>query len=180
MKKKTPYTLELHSHRFACWTAGRGASVKGCRFSVEQAKEFLEAAGFNRNFKLPSGEPTLRRVDAQHTSWRDRLIKVAKPLTGKPAVAAKLIAIYLKTRYVVGGDHRHPWVAHLHPPIDNLLLAKLGKIDYSKHGKEWKRFHRKGWSNLDTMDHGNAIKWIRDELKGKPLWAIEEYWPGHK
>jgi hypothetical protein len=61
------YNIDEHQHRFAAWAAGRVASVKGCRFTVEQAAQILDQVDFN----LPSPD----EFDAQHRDWRSKVIE---------------------------------------------------------------------------------------------------------
>jgi len=58
------YTIDEHKHRFAAWAASRAASVKGCRFSVEQGKKLLEAAGMQHLISDPSNLPFPENIDA--------------------------------------------------------------------------------------------------------------------
>lgn len=65
-----PYDIEEHKHRFAAWAAGRAASVKRCRFTVEQAKAIIEAVGLHRFIENPGTLPAPAAVDVQHRLWR--------------------------------------------------------------------------------------------------------------
>jgi hypothetical protein len=85
------YTIERHQHLFAAWAASRAASVKGCRFKVEQGRAILESCGLS-NFSAPKQLPTSERIDEQHRHWRTRAIEAAKE-RGLPfthGIAAKL------------------------------------------------------------------------------------------
>jgi Protein of unknown function DUF45 len=118
------YGIELHKHRFAAWAASRAASVKNCRFSVEDGRELLEECGFNESFSRPEQLPEPRAIDEEHRKWRADIVGAAKsrerPFTH--GVAATLANIYLKSRFVCGGHHDHERVQSLHPPIDAVLL----------------------------------------------------------
>ena len=105
----TAYGIERHSHLFAAWAASRAASVKGCRFSVEQGRAILEAAGFEANFSTPDQLPASGDMDETHRQWRGSIIKAARSqkLTFTHGVAAKLINCYLKCRFVCGGHSAH-------------------------------------------------------------------------
>ena len=95
-------------------------------------------------------------------------------------VAAKLVNIYLKSRFVCGGHHAHARVAGLHPPIDSVLLSGLADANVGGHRKEWKQAARTRWSKLGSDDYEQVIALIRQSLKGAPLWRIEEYWKGNQ
>ena len=173
-----PYGIEHHSHRYAAWAAS--LSVKGCRFRVEQGRAILEACGFDADFSRPEQLPTAVNMDDEHRWWRASVIKAAKSqdLTFKDGVAAKLINVYLKSRFVCGGHHAHERVHNLHPPVDAVLLKSLADNDFGGNAKQWRRARRKRWSKLSSDEYEQVITLIRECLAGEPLWKIEEYWKG--
>lgn len=176
------YTINEHNHRFAAWAAGRAASVKGCRFSVEEGRQWLEAAGFTLAFSDPDNLPDPANFDASHRRWRAGIIAAAansgKKLTH--GVAAKLINVYLKARFVCGGFANHENVAALHPPIDQLLLDELGKQDFGGQRRFWRRASRAAWSKFDGPQYEEVIDGIRGGLNNEPMWMIEQFWVGHQ
>lgn len=177
------YSIEQHQHLFAAWAASRAASVKGCRFKVRQGREILEASGFTPALALPDQLPAPEKMDEQHQAWRDRVIESAQSLA-RPVfthgVAAKLINVYLKCRFVCGGHHAHERVLHLHPPIDDELLKTLINKDVGGHGKAWKRLRRQRWSKFSSDHYQEAIALMRQSLTGEALWKIEEHWKGNQ
>jgi hypothetical protein len=176
----TPYTIELHQHRFAAWAASRAASsVKDCRFSVKRGRAILEACGF-ADLSGPEQLPSLERIDDQHRHWRTLAIQAAKEqgLSFTHGIAAKLINVYLKSRFVCGGHHAHERVRNLHPPIDDVLLKTLTALDVGGHAKQWRS--ARPWSKLDSEQYEQVIGFIRESLKGEPLWKIEEHWKGNQ
>ena len=179
------YTFEEHQHRFAAWAAGRAASVKGCRFTVKQAKAILEKAGFRASSATPSALSRPTKIDSTHLKWRKDIIKAAakQKLHDKftHGVAAKLINCYLKVRFVCGDQHEHERVRCLHPPIDEVLLKELARKDVGGIGPKWRELRQKRWSKFDSATYQSAIDNIRQSLPpGEPLWKIEEYWEGHQ
>jgi hypothetical protein len=176
------YAIELHSHRFSAWAASRAASVKGCRFRVEQGREILEGCGFNTSFSTPDSLPDLSSIDEKHRVWRRKAIEIAsiKGLTFTDGVAAKLINCYLKSRLVCAGYSDHPKVAALHPPIDKLLLEELAAQNFGSERAAWKRYSNRGWSKLDSDDYEIIVSLIRKHLGDQPLWIIEEHWAGNQ
>ena len=177
-----PYTIEEHKHRFAAWAAGRGASVKSCRFKVHQAKEILEACGFDKDFNKPYKLPKPGDLDKKHRAWRKAVIRVAskKGLRFSAGIAAKLINSYLKERFVCAGFHTDPRVRALHPPIDAVLLDTLAVNNVEGYKKEWRKYHNLRWSNFTDEMYQGVIDLVRKSLpKGSPLWMIEEHWKGH-
>ncbi len=132
------YGIDLHSHRFAAWAASRAASVVNCRFSVVRGRSILEECGFDSSLS-PERLPEPQDVDETHRKWRADIISAAAScdLTFTHGVAAKLVNVYLKSRFVCGGHHDHERVRALHPPIDSVLLETLAGLDVGGHAKEW-------------------------------------------
>ena len=131
------YSIHQHCHNFSAWAASRPASVVGCRFRVEQGRVLLESIGFVPELDNPEKLPSPNLVDTIHRKWRQRIIhqanKLAIPMTH--GVAAKLINVYMKSRFVCGGYSKDFRVQALHPPIDGLLLASLAKDNYGGLGQ---------------------------------------------
>ncbi len=177
---REPYGIAAHRHRFAAWAAGRAASVKGCRFSVEQAKVILEAVRLDALLVSPEALPT--DIDEAHAKWRGEVIGEASrlELVFTHGVAAKLINVYLKAAFVCGGHHEHERVGALHPPVDALLLDALAEGDLGGQGAAWKKARGLRWSKLDAAQYQEVIDAIRTAIPGEPLWHIEEHWRGYQ
>jgi len=178
----TPYGIERHCHLLAAWAASRAASVKGCRFSVEQGRAILESAGFDDSYSTPEMLPAPTEMDEKHWAWRAALIDAAEVEGVKftNGVAAKLVNVYLKIRFVCGGHHAHERVHQLHPPIDAVLLKKLGAFNIGGHAKAWRKAELTRWSKFNSNEYEAVIGLIRDALQGEPLWMIEEHWQGNQ
>lgn len=181
-KRNSAYQIGIHQHRFAAWAASRAASVKGCRFSVEKGRTVLEACGFNAAFSSPAKLPAAVKTDAQHRRWRAKAIRAAGSLglSFTHGVAAKLINIYLKCRFVCGGHYKHPRVCRLHPPIDDVLLRRLARLDIGGFASHWRHARGKRWSKFSQQDYESVIELMRRCSKRKPLWMIEEHWAGNQ
>jgi hypothetical protein len=95
-------------------------------------------------------------------------------------VAAKLINVYLKSRFVCGGFADNPKVQALHPPIDRLLLEELAREDFGGKRKFWAQVNQCGWSKFDSTTYENVIQEIRNSLNAGPMWEIERFWKGHQ
>lgn len=182
LDRATPYGIERHHHLYAAWAASRGASVKGCWFSVEQGRAILEACGFNAGFCQPDHLPAPADAESKHREWQTTAINSAAAIGLKltHGVAAKLINLYLKSRFVCGGHHSHERVHHLHPPVDAVLLETLAKRNVGGFARQWRQLARARWSKLDSEEYENVIGLIRKSLDGEPLWKIEEYWKGNQ
>ena len=177
--RATSYTIERHQHLFAAWAASRAAATITCRFKVEQGRAILDACGF-ADLSAPEQLPPTGRIDEQHRHWRTRAIEAAR-IHGLPfthGIAAKLINVYLKSRFVCGGHYAHERVRSLHPPIDDELLKTLIRLDVGGHAKQWR--DARPWSKLDSGRYEQLIGLFRETLKGEPLWKIEEHWKGNQ
>ena len=177
-----PYTIHQHCHIFAAWAASRAASVVGCRFKVEKGRGWLESVGLSERLTSPNQLPSVGTLHREHRQWRDGIIRLAQGegLRLTHGVAAKLINVYLKSRFVCGGYETHPKVQALHPPIDSLLLTALVRDKFGGLEAVWKAARLKRWSKFDSHDYETLIQALKDSLPGKPLWHIEEYWKGNQ
>ena len=179
---RVAYGIEVHQHRFAAWAACRAASVVNCRFDVGRGRAILETCGFTASFCRPEQLPKPEAVDDAHRQWRADVMRAATSC-GLPfthGVAAKLVNIYLKSRFVCGGHHTNARVASLHPPIDSVLLNGLAEASVGGHRQEWKQAAKTRWSKFGSDDYEQVIALIRHSLKGAPLWTVEEHWKGNR
>ncbi len=180
------YTIHEHRHRSAAWIAGRSASVRGGKaFSVERAKEWIEATPLREYLEKPQKLPDAARFDDEHCEWRKQIIAAAnrdaKPQVISHGTAAKLINVYLKASLICGGHHEK--AKHIHPPIDRLLLNALAEGSAAKEDKKfWREYAQKAWSKFETDDYQAVIDKLKTlpELKTKGLWAAEYYWQGYQ
>lgn len=180
------YDINLHNHRFAAWAAARAASVQKCRFSVKAGVEILEYLGFhhmNDPDQLPPASEA--DIDACHAQWREDAIGFAQGSLQTEnfthGIAAKLINVYLKARFVCGGQAYHPRVIRLHPPIDRLLLDELAASNIGLKRKSWSMLRDEGWSNYSSERYMEAVSLLREAIPpGEPLWLIESYWRGYQ
>lgn len=179
---REPYGIEAHQHRFAAWAACRAASVVNCRFGVEQGRAILETSGFAARFSRPEQLPAPDVMDDTHRHWRAEIMGAAKSckLRFTHGVAAKLVNVYLKSRFVCAGHHAHARVHSLHPPIDSVLLRGLAEANVGGHAKEWRQAAKTRWSKFGSDDYEHVIALIRQSLNGAPLWKIEEHWRGNQ
>jgi hypothetical protein len=124
--------------------------------------------------------PKPHSIDSERRRWRTAAIGTAElqDLKLTHGVAAKLINIYLKSRFVCGGHHSHERVRALHPPIDDVLLRALADADFGGFGRAWRSIR---WSRFDSDQYEKVIDRIRVGLKDDaPLWMIEEFWRGNQ
>jgi hypothetical protein len=173
------YDIEMHKHLYSAWAASRAASVKGARLSVVQGRSVLEACGFVKSFSSPDQLPTPAEIDGAHRHWRITAC-ASSEVHISHGIAAKLINIYLKTRFVCGGNHEHERVVALHPPIDAVLLRNFGKTLKLRGFEQHQEIQSTRWTQLDSDGYEKLIDFVRNELNGEPMWMIEKYWTGNQ
>jgi hypothetical protein len=177
------YSISEHEHRLAAWAAATAARAsKNCRFSVEKGRGLLEEAGLNAAFEITS-LPAPTNFEKQHWTWRQRIEEVGRAQVHNDfthGVAAKLINVYLKTRFINASSLHHPITNVLHPPIDAELLRALADKNVGNLQREWKKYKKIGWSNFSSADYTNCINHVREVCRDQPLWKIEYYWKGHQ
>lgn len=184
------YNIEEHRHRFAAWAAGRAAHIRPRKrsatvgsitsFTVKTAKELLEAALCESGLVSLADLPlAAKEMDGAHRAWRTKMVHEAKgnSISMSHGVAAKLINVYMKARFVSSSPEEEKRVAILHPPIDSLLLKNLGADNFGGEGAFWKK---QVWSKLDSDAYEAIIEKIRNNLGQQPMWTIERYWVGHQ
>lgn len=176
------YNIAEHSHRFAAWAASRAASVKGSRFTVKVGQQILQESGFSHELATPNELPDARDFDVAHRQWRQTVIEIAKnhEMVFSHGVAAKLINVYLKSRFTCAGCHDHPKVLGIHPPIDAVLLDELRKQNVGDAAKFWKKYHSLRWSKWSSDDYESVISELRTHFEVTPLWQAEQYWSGYQ
>ncbi len=175
------YTIEQHIHVFSSWAAGRAASAKNSRFRVEDARKAIEHVCLDRLVCRPDRLPAGKYFDDAHAEWRSGVIRFMDACTGAKishGSSAKLINVYLKGALVCAGHHEDSRVAHVHPPIDRLLLKKLGARDIGGFRKFWRDAALKGWSTWGAEQYDEVIRRIKSCVGSEPLWMIEKHWQG--
>jgi hypothetical protein len=185
------YDIHKHRHIFSAWAAGRASSVASiCRFPVESAFEIIEHIGL-QDIRLADDLPSPDRFNISHREWRKNAVRYARNNksslfhSGDQAkkfthgIAAKMINIYFKSKFLAEHNICHQSINALHPPIDRLLLNELAQND-AKRAKEWRRYRDKGWSKFSSKEYEEVIDLIVEHQNGAPLWKVERYWPGHQ
>ena len=186
---KEEFDIKNHKHKFAVWAAGRAASVKDQRFSVESAKKLIDHINLQEYIDKP--DSLTDNFDTIHDTWCKSLIEKSVEIFDKKVqlkkikygVAAKLINVYLKTILVCGRYHEHEKVKMIHPPIDRLLFKGLAKCNVGGLKGFWKEHLKKGkgWSQFDEKAYKEVIEKIKEcTASDSGLYTIEHFWVGHQ
>jgi hypothetical protein len=179
------YSIAKHHHLVAAWASARAAqrrlaktctiitSLNGC--GVVPVVETLE--------RWPATPEAFDRV---HRDWCRNLLKSLKSAGVSNAQyghAAKILAIYLKSRIVLGGYHDTPFARVMHPPIDSFLLKQLAtelrqREDASDEDRRLATFLKTTtWTTLNEAKYDKLIGGLRKAGFDQPaFWCIEQFW----
>ena len=181
MEKGIPmaYTIAMHHHRFAAWAAARAAQrgLANSRIIIDA----LEGCGVKAVVDNPDDWPqTAGAFDVAHRNWCSVLLErllaagVSKATYGR---AAKVIAIYLKSRIVLGGQQDSPFATVIHPPIDRILLQSLAGHLHARDRPLADHLRATTWTSLANDTYDDLIRRLRRaELDQPAFWCIERFW----
>ena len=171
--KDSDYPHSTHLHRYACWAAARAAQRRFSGGTTAKVIQILESCGFQESVaELHDSQPSRHAYDEWHFATVMQLQDAFKQqgIVATHGQVAKIIAIYLKTVYVI----RFPdsALAHVaHPPIDRILLMNV------RNSKETKSFSGSiNWTQFDRASYQEAVEYLRSETEGRPFWEIEKFW----
>jgi hypothetical protein len=172
------YDAFEHRHRFSAWAAARAAQ-RGFA-SVVVLRDALQGSGiveFVRNPATLNCDAT--GFDAHHRRLCTKIISLllrqvrAEVSYGR---AAKLVAVYLKSMFVLGPAGSSSVACVAHPPIDSILLRNLAASDKGT-AKSRARWRTTRWTRLDRRAYFRLIGELRKILPpGAPFWTLEQYW----
>ena len=175
-KENNKYTIEEHSHRFAVWTAARAATRGMKGGTTQNVEKSIEVANLRSFVEIENIDTPISSFDVykkHHDKYCEKIVKCFKDI-GIPCThgrAAKIIAIYIKTRILNTEGHRLMNFAF--PPIDSILLENLAK-EYPK----LKDLKKVKWTQLEPDEYNNIIVRLNNEWcikKQKKMWEVEQY-----
>lgn len=177
------YSEDEHQHRYAAWCAAR-ASGRGLRGSTNKVvRSAIDASGLRKLLRAtPDHWPaTSEEFDTVHPEWCNEILRslhrdgVNQATYGR---AAKIVAIYLKTRVVCGGHASSSFGRVAHPPIDRVLLQALAKHD--AHPRKIRALWRStSWTELDQDAYFKLVRGLRAQgLDRGAFWRVEQWWIG--
>lgn len=162
------YDLDSHAHQFAMWTAARAVQQPGGHgLSSETVKNVIERTGLRGKIEGLE-KPSLTHKD--FGEWHKAFIPKMQGEVEKAkwGVLAKIVAIYLKTYWVLRKPNSR--LAHVaFPPLDSILLKNLEKEGI-------KNANETTWTQLDETTYYPLIDRLRDFIGDEPFWKIEVYW----
>ena len=179
MTDKNEYTIEEHNHRFAVWTAARAATRGMKGGTTENVKKAIRHSGLRSIVEVENIDNPISSFEAylkDHDKYCKNIIDYFKSIGIQKDIctygrAAKIIAIYIKTRILNTKDHRLMNFAF--PPIDSILLENLANEFH-----ELNDLKKVKWTQLKSHEYKDIIKRInawcmKNDMK---MWGIEKYW----
>lgn len=179
------YEIDQHRHEFAVWTAHRAAFRGQKSANAYNVRNWFGDAGFSPTMRTPEFKGDLcqdqKTFDDQHRNWRGKFVESAASSCQHDVLthgrAAKAINIYLKTRYVLA-EPGSPYAAVIHPPIDRILLMRLGteRPETKKFLFKKTRNEPLAWTKLSSDDYEHVIGELRQFVGCEPFWKVELFW----
>jgi hypothetical protein len=160
----TKYTFNQHRHNFARWTAAR--AVQRNFTTTENIAKAIEKSGL-RDFVESYNGIGKDDFSSFHIKCAGKIITVLKKEKCTYGIAAKIIAVYLKTSLVIYNKGKN--CENIHPPLDRILLTNFKKCN------ELNDYTYKPWTKLDKNEYWNLISLI-EKQEGKIDWKLEQYW----
>jgi len=175
------YSLAEHQHRFAAWAAARATQRGLANFRTSTISDALVDCGVVAVVDTAVNWPTTAAVfDTAHRGWCQAMLRdllsagIGKASYGR---AAKVIAIYLKSRIVLGGHHEHSFAKVIHPPIDRILLQAIAEHVAAKDRVFAKQLRTTTWTSLTEATYDDLIARLRSAGLDQPaFWWIETFW----
>lgn len=163
MKDKV-YDLNTHCHNFAVWTASR--SVQRGFTTTKKIADAIEKSGI-RDFVQSHSHTDKAEFKTFHTQCAIRIITALKNEKCTYGIAAKIIAIYLKTTLII--PKKGKGCNNIHPPLDRILITNFVKCNNIK------GYTYNPWTKLSKGDYWYLISLI-EKYESKIDWELERYW----
>ena len=167
-EKEMSYTFDEHRYNFAVWTAAR---------AIQRGLNNASSANISKLFKKlkivdkikPDSIENANDFDTFHKEFCKNLIVEANKLSLELSYgrASKLLAIFIKTYYVLPGNGKGNISKFAHPPIDNILLEKSKKVHSIRPIPKW--------TLMGEDEYFTVINEFR-KLNLDSFWMLEKYW----
>lgn len=170
LSKLSNYKITEHRHNYACWTAARAAQ-RGYTTTKIITEAIEEAQLREKLSELVIQGVTVEEYDRFHEEMVNTLEILLKPKANEDKTTygrvAKIIAIYIKTVYVIT-DPESAISKVAHPPIDRILLTNLKA--------EGIKINKLDWTNFKKEDYQDLISDLRKLIGNYPFWKLETFW----
>lgn len=162
------YSFKEHKHRYSIWTAARAVQRS---FTTTSKISFVINKTSLRFFAESNEIIDQDKFDAQHRNWCQTIIKEFANIDIECSYgrAAKIVAIYLKTSFIICSDENSVMNKIIHPPIDSILLVSLSDINGLQGCKNIR------WTKLNEEKYWELVAKVRLRLK-RFDWHLESHW----
>jgi hypothetical protein len=156
---------------FFAWASARAAQAGSSKTTVAVLRSALvdaDAANWHRTIAVTSAQG----YDAWHIGTIEgvhRKLVGSVPSIGW-GIAAKLVNVFIKGRWLLDAAHTGPMRSFGHPAIDSILLRLIDK----SHGTDYARSLR--WQHMTRQDYEGVIAALRQRHPHEAIWTIEEGW----
>jgi hypothetical protein len=167
------YDIKNHRLNFSLWAAARAAmagSAKASRFTFTTALLKSGIINFLDEFSENNSSNITQEIfNKHHHEWCKGIIKNANLSNEHYGIAAKLVAVFIKSYYTIN-QSENEITKYAHPPIDSHLLKSIDRDRKSRLSKKYK------WQKMDKAQYIHLISELRKIIKEEPFWKIERYW----
>lgn len=166
---KMSYTFDKHRYNFAVWTSAR---------AIQRGLKNATSASISKLFKKSN---IIKLIDEKYIknandfdTLQSEICKILKNAAKDMDIdlsygrASKLIAIFIKTYYILPEQGKGNISKFAHPPIDKIVLENLKKFGKIKAVP--------AWTKLNKNEYTKLIKEIRSNTDLNYFWELEEYW----
>lgn len=163
------YSFREYKHRYSIWTAARAAQRS---FTTTSKISSVINKTSLRLFVESNEIIDQDKFDTQQRNWCQTIIKEFAAIGIKCSYgrAAKIVAIYLKTSFIICFDENSEMSKTIHPPIDKILLKSMAKkINGLQNCKSI------SWTKLDEEKYWELVKQIRLHVENFD-WRLEKFW----
>jgi hypothetical protein len=158
------YNFNQHRHNFAIWTSAR--AVQRNFTTTDNIAIAIEKSGlrdFVESYKNISKEE-FNDFHEECAKKKNKSLQAQKCTYG---IAAKIIAVYLKTALIVYNKGQN--CGNIHPPLDRILITNFIKCN------KIKEYTYKPWTQLNHKDYWELIALI-EKYNSNIDWRLEQYW----
>ena len=158
------YNFIQHRHNFAVWTSAR--AVQRNFTTTDNIAKAIEKSGL-RDFVESYVNISKEEFNNFHMECANKLIKSLQSQNCTYGIAAKIIAIYLKTALILYNNGQN--CGSIHPPLDRILITNFIKCNNIK------EYTYKPWTKLNYNDYWELIALI-EKYNSNIDWRLEHYW----
>lgn len=166
----TDFDLDPMRFEFFAWAAARAAQAGSSKTTVAVLRRALvdaDAANWHRTIAADSAQA----YDAWHIGTIET---VCGGLASVPSmswgIAAKLVNVYIKGRWLLDGSHPGPMRSFGHPAIDSILLGLIDKT----YGTTYAGSLR--WQRMTRVEYQGVVAHLRQNHPTQAIWTIEATW----